>query len=221
MRTLADAVHQLKGTPANAINAYLVGDLLVDAGTPSAKRRILRQLAGHDVRAHVVTHAHPDHFGSSHAVCEALGIPLWAGATDADDIERGAPRLPDGRIGRVLSKAPPPPGHPVARRLHEGDEIGHGFAVIDAPGHSLGHIALWRESDRTLILGDVFFNIRKPASPPRFLTMDPELNRASMRRLAALRPALTLFGHGAPLRDPDRLDAAVRASSATAPRLST
>lgn len=209
MRTLAEGVHQLKGMPPNAINVYLVGDVLVDAGTPGAKKRILRQLGGRDVRTHVVTHAHPDHFGSSHAVCEALDVPLWAGATDAGDIEQGRPRLPPGRIGNVMMKSRPPPAHPVARRLQEGDDIGHGFAVLDAPGHSLGHIALWRESDRTLILGDVFFNIRRPGAPPGLLTMDPELNRASMRRLADLRPALTLFGHGAPLRDPGRLAAAL------------
>jgi len=209
MRTLAEGVHQLKGTPPNAINVYLVGDVLVDAGTPSAKKRILRQLAGHDVRTHVVTHAHPDHFGSSHAVCEALGVPLWTGAVDADDIEAGRPKLPPTPIGRLMMKSKPPPAHPVARRLQEGDEIGHGFVVLDVPGHSHGHIALWRESDRTLIVGDVFFNLRKPGPPPKLLTMDPVRNRASMMRMASLRPALTLFGHGAPSRDPDALLRAV------------
>ncbi|CAA9527689.1 MAG: Probable metallo-hydrolase YflN [uncultured Solirubrobacteraceae bacterium] len=209
MRTLAQDVHQLAGRPPNAINVYLVGDVLVDAGTPAAERRILGQLAGRDVRAHLVTHAHADHFGSSHAICEALGIALWAGATDADDIEQATPKLPAKGIGLVLMKSKPPPAHPVARRLREGDEIGHGFVVLDAPGHTLGHISLWRESDRTLIVADAFFNIRRPAAPPDFLTIDPELNRASMRRLAELRPALTLFGHGAPLRDPEQLKRAV------------
>lgn len=208
MRTLAAGVHQLAGRPANAINVYLVGDVLVDAGTPGAKKRILEQLAGHDVRTHVVTHAHPDHFGSSHAVCVALGVPLWTGAGDADDIEAGRPMLPPTTIGRLMMKSKPPRAHPVARRLHEGDDIGHGFTVLDAPGHSRGQIALWRQSDQTLILGDVFFNIRRLGPPPKLLTMDPERNRVSMRRLAALRPALVLFGHGPPLRDPERLAAA-------------
>ena len=206
MRTLAEGVHQLKGMPPNAINVYLVGDVLVDAGTPGARRRILRQLDDHEVRAHVVTHAHPDHFGSSHAVCEALGAPLWAGAADAADIEGATPRLPDTRIGRMLMKSKPPPAHPVARGLREGDEIGHGFVVLDTPGHTAGHISLWREEDRTLVLGDVFFSIRKPGPPPRMMTIDPELNRDSMRRLAELRPALALFGHGAPVRDPGALE---------------
>ncbi len=204
MRDVADGVQQLKGTPPHAINVYLVGDVLVDAGTPGARRRILRQLAGHDVRTHLVTHAHPDHFGSSDAVCEALGLPLWTGAGDADAIETATPAPAQGRVPALLAKLRTPPAHPVARRLREGDEVA-GFVVLDVPGHSPGHLALWRESDRTLVCGDVFFNLPSLRPPPRMLTFDPDLNRTSMRRLAELRPAVVLFGHGPPLRDPDGL----------------
>jgi hydroxyacylglutathione hydrolase len=204
MRAVAAGVHQLKGMPPHAINVYLAGDVLVDAGTPGARKRILRQLAGHDVRTHLVTHAHPDHFGSSHAVCDALGIPLWTGAGDADAIETATPVLAQGRVPALLAKLKMPPAQPVARRLREGDTVGD-FVVLDVPGHSPGHIALWRESDRTLICGDVFFNLPSLRPPPGMLTFDPERNRASMRRLAELRPAVVLFGHGPPLRDPDRL----------------
>ena len=210
MRTLAEGVHQLAGRPPNAINVYLVGDVLVDAGTPGAKRRILRQLAGREVRTHLVTHAHPDHFGSSHAVCEALGLPLWTGAADAEAIETASPVPAQGRVPALMAKMKMPPAHPVARRLQEGDEVA-GFVVLDAPGHSPGHIALWREADRTLVCGDVFFNLPSLRPPPRLLTFDPALNRASMQRLAELRPALVLFGHGPPLRDPDRLAAVAAA----------
>jgi glyoxylase-like metal-dependent hydrolase (beta-lactamase superfamily II) len=204
MRTLAEGVLQLKGTPPNTINVYLVGGVLVDAGTPAAKKRILRQLTGHDVHAHVVTHAHPDHFGSSHAVCEALGIALWTGENDAAAVESASPVAAAGRVPALMAKMKMPPAHPVARRLREGDEV-EGFVVLDTPGHSPGHISLWRESDRTLICGDVFFNMPGLRPPPGFLTVDPVLNRESMRRLAELRPALALFGHGAPLRDPQRM----------------
>ncbi len=208
MRALAPDVHQLAARVPNAINVYLVGDVLVDAGTPLARRRILRQLEGHDVRAHLVTHAHPDHFGSSHAVCEALDLPLWTGAGDVEAIETASPVPAQGRVPALMARGKMPPPHPVARHLREGDEAA-GFTVLDVPGHSPGHIALWRESDRTLICGDVFFNLPRLGPPPRFLTVDPQLNRQSMRRLAELRPALALFGHGPPLRDPDRLARAV------------
>jgi hydroxyacylglutathione hydrolase len=205
MRTLALDVHQLRGRPPNAINVYLVGDVLVDAGTTSARRRILRELGAREVAAHLVTHAHPDHFGSSHAVCEQLGLPLWTGERDAEAVETGRPVPAPTRIAEVLSRTPMPPSHPVARRLREGDAVGAGFSVLDVPGHSPGHIALWREADRTLVAGDVFFNLPRLGPPPRFLTVDPDANRAAMRRLADLRPALVLFGHGPPLRDPDAL----------------
>jgi hydroxyacylglutathione hydrolase len=98
------------------------------------------------------------------------------------------------------------PSVPVARRLHEGDEVG-GFRVVDAPGHSPGHVALWREAERLLVCGDAFFNLRslrlEPGlrEPPALLTLDPERNRRSMRRLAALEPRLAVFGHGPPVRD--------------------
>ena len=205
MRTVAEGVHQLAGRPPNTINVYLVGDVLVDAGTPGARRRILRQLAGREVRTHLVTHAHPDHFGSSHAVCEALGLALWTGEADAEAVETASPVPAAGRVPALLAKAKMPPAHPVARRLREGDEVGPGFVVLDVPGHSPGHIALWRESDRTLVCGDVFFNLPSLRPPPRLLTFDPARNRESMRKLAALRPALALFGHGPALRDPERM----------------
>jgi glyoxylase-like metal-dependent hydrolase (beta-lactamase superfamily II) len=64
-----------------------------------------------------------------------------------------------------------------------------------------------------LILGDVLNNMNLMTGipglnePPALFTIDPVRNRASIRRLAALRPSLVLFGHGAPLRDPDKLAA--------------
>ena len=77
MRSVAGDVHQLRGMPPNTINVYLVGGVLVDAGTPAARASgSCASSRGHEVSAHVVTHAHPDHFGSSHAVCEALALPL-------------------------------------------------------------------------------------------------------------------------------------------------
>ena len=93
----------------------------------------------------------------------------------------------------------------MARHLHEGDEVAAGFVVLATPGHTPGHLSLWRESDRTLIWGDVFFNLPRLGPPPALLTVDADRNRESMLRLAELRPALALFGHGRPVRDPARL----------------
>jgi hydroxyacylglutathione hydrolase len=181
--------------------------VLVDAGTARRARGILAELDGRSVAAHALTHAHPDHFGSSHEVCEALGIPLWCGERDAAVAEgQRRPEPGESRLAGLLRRQPMPDAHPVARRLTEGDEVA-GFTVLDTPGHSPGHVAYWRESDRTLILGDVLFNLSLPTLKPglrepyRPITPDPARNRASARRLAELRPELILFGHGPPLRD--------------------
>ncbi|MFA6576030.1 MAG: MBL fold metallo-hydrolase, partial [Nocardioides sp.] len=111
------------------VNCYLVGDVLVDAGTPGARRRLLRQLSGHRISAHAVTHAHPDHFGSSRAVCEAMGLPLWCGAKDAEAIETAIPVIGPGLLPKLLAKMPPVPSYAVSRGLVEGDEVA-GFQVL-------------------------------------------------------------------------------------------
>ncbi len=46
MRKLADDLYLLRGFPPFAINVYLMGGVLVDAGTRYATRRILSQLKG-------------------------------------------------------------------------------------------------------------------------------------------------------------------------------
>lgn len=214
MKALADDLWLLDGLPPYAINVYLLGDVLVDAATRRAGGRILRALDGRKLNAHLVTHAHPDHQGASHEVCTTLGIPLWCGVLDAPAIEDGriGDRQPRHPLNRLIERVWAGPPHPVARRLHEGDEV-HGFQVLDTPGHSAGHISLWRESDRTLICGDVFTNIDTLTGipglhePKPYFTPDPARNRQSMRRLAALEPALVCFGHGRPLRDPAKLAA--------------
>lgn len=197
MLPLAPGINLLSGFPRNQINIYLVNDLLVDAGYFTAKRRILRQVGGLGVKANVITHAHPDHFGSSHAVCTQLGIPLWASELDSEAIAAGRPVTGPGPLSRLLGKFPKAAAHPVDRVLVSGDEVA-GFSVLHAPGHTPGHIALWRESDGVLLCGDVFFNFFRPTQPPRFLSWRPELNRESMLMLSNLKPRLVLFGHGKP-----------------------
>ncbi len=210
MRELADGVWQLGGFPPNAVNIYVLGDVLIDAGLGIDRGRILRQVSDRSISGHALTHAHFDHFGASHAVCETLGIPLWCGAADVEAVERGKMVGPGG----MLLPAPGAGAHPVARALAEGDEVA-GFTVLDTPGHSPGHVSYWRESDRVLVCGDVMWGqnpfllrggLREPYT---HLSPDPRANRDSARRLAALAPALVCFGHGAPLRDPDKFSAAV------------
>jgi len=209
VKELAPDVWQLGGFPPNGINVFLLGDVLVDAGSKYATRRILRQLEGRTVTAHALTHAHPDHQGASHDVCERLGIPYWVGARDADAAENPeliGQRQPDHWLAQFFAKYWTGPAHPVDRKLSEADEVA-GFKVLDVPGHSAGHVAFWRESDRVLILGDVLNNMDPMTGipglrePKWFFTPDPEQNRRSAKRLGPLEPNVVGFGHGAPLRE--------------------
>jgi len=208
MNHIAEKVQLLDGFPKHGINVYLVADILIDAATRWGKRRILRQIRGQDLRAHALTHAHPDHQGASHAVCDALDILFWVGEGDAHAAETGDLRgtMPRGGFANFSAGLWAGPGHPVDRRLTEGDEVG-GFTVIETPGHSPGHVSFWRESDRCLIVGDVVFNMNMFTGrtgltlPPDLFTVSPEQNRASARRLAELNPAVVAFGHGPVMSD--------------------
>jgi hydroxyacylglutathione hydrolase len=201
----------------NLLNVYVIGDVLIDAALPWDAGRLLPWLSGRELAAHALTHAHPDHMGASHTICERLGLPFWVGANDrpaAEDpgtmtpdffrvpgIRPSLPRNPfSDRVLRALSG----PGHPVDRMLREGDLVA-GFTVIDVPGHTRGHIAFWRQSDRVLITGDVLWNFRGLSVPPAPVNSDTAQLRDSARRIAALEPAVVGFGHGPVLRDPDRL----------------
>ena len=211
-KKLADDVFQLALMPRAGMNAYLLGDVLVDAGMPASGRSIVKALSGRAVTTHVLTHAHGDHAGGSRKVSQALRLPVWCGTADAEAARTGKP-VAASRLQALFGWKPVE----VARELREGDAVGPGFVVLDTPGHSPGHISLWRESDRTLVCGDVFLNINlittAPglAEPPKIFTVDPPRNRESARRLAELEPALTLFGHGQALRDPAKLTAFAKA----------
>lgn len=209
MHQLADGVWQLSGFPRNNMNVYVIGDVLIDAGTALDRRRILKQLRGRTISAHALTHAHFDHYGSSHAVCTTLGIPMWCGERDVEAVEAG--KMVGGPRNSMLPAAK---AHPIARALREGDEVA-GFTVLDTPGHAPGHVSYWRESDRVLLCGDVMWGYNPflmrggPREPYALASPDPVENRRSARRLAELRPSLVLFGHGPPLREPSRFADAV------------
>jgi glyoxylase-like metal-dependent hydrolase (beta-lactamase superfamily II) len=205
---IAPDVWLLDGFPRYMVNVYLIGDVVLDAGMRQAAPGLLRQLKGDRVNACTLTHVHPDHQGASHALCEAHQVPLWCGAADAPAMERGdlTGQYPPGPVIALIDRIATGPAHPVERGLREGDEVA-GFTIIDAPGHSPGQVAYWREKDRVLILGDVLANVNlntlRPGlhEPPTRFTLNVGQNRESARKLAALKPRIVCFGHGAPLMD--------------------
>ncbi len=211
MQQLADDVWHLPLAPRDSVNAYILGDVLIDAGIKPMGGKAVAAARERGVTSHALTHAHLDHAGGSARVIRELGLDgLAVGALDAPAVRDGGseppPHVPGLLKGaaRLLGRFP---ASPVARELREGDLIGPGFIVLDVPGHSPGHVAFWREADRLLIAGDVFFNmnplttvpgLRQPLKAP---TSDPALNRRSMRRVAELEPSIVGFGHGPVVRD--------------------
>ncbi|MDA0169600.1 MBL fold metallo-hydrolase [Solirubrobacter taibaiensis] len=207
MDRLADDVWHLPLAPRNSVNAYVIGDVLIDAGVKFMGGRAVAAARARGVTSHLLTHAHLDHAGGSARVVRELGLPgVAVGAGDASDVARGISALPAG-TPRLVQRLT---GHfdpvPVERELREGDIVGPGFVVLDVPGHSRGHIAFWREADRVLIAGDVFFNLNVLTTMPGLrppiarVTADPALNRRSMRRIAELEPSVVGFGHGPVVR---------------------
>jgi glyoxylase-like metal-dependent hydrolase (beta-lactamase superfamily II) len=212
MRQIVPGVWQLAGFPRDMVNVYLMGDVLVDTATRWAFGRILRQLGKRRPSLIALTHCHPDHQGAAAALCEHFRVPLACPAADVPAMEGRAPMQPDNLIMRLGVRFLGGRSHPVARVLHEGDDVA-GFRVMHTPGHTPGHSIYFRATDRVAIAGDVLANIHffngRPGlrEPPPFFSADFAQNRRSAQILAALQPRLVCFGHGPPLADPAGLQA--------------
>jgi hydroxyacylglutathione hydrolase len=215
LHELAPGLVLARGGPGRTLNIYLLGDVVLDAGLRWSRHHLARQLAGRQLSAHVLSHAHFDHAGSSAWLCHTFNLPLWCGAGDAAAItsgrvdSHGSPLV--NRLQRTLA---PVTAHPVSRTLREGDVVG-GFEVLEVPGHSPGALAFWRARDRVLVCGDVVANFGlhptrlRLVLAPAALSADDDQNRRSAARLAALRPRLACFGHGFAVTDPGRFADAV------------
>ena len=82
MREIAENVWHIPLMPRDGMNAYVLGDVLVDAGLAGHGKKLPGKLGGHTITAHTLTHAHPDHVGGSKHLVDALGVPFWAPAGD-------------------------------------------------------------------------------------------------------------------------------------------
>lgn len=215
MKFMAPGVWRLKEIPAPTINVYLAEDVLIDAGRRWDRRRIFSELEGIEISLVALTHVHPDHQGVAKDVCEARGVPLACHADDVEAMEGRRPvqeadaSNPVNRVIRAIWQGPP---YRVDRVLQEGDEVA-GFRVVHAPGHARGEVIFFRELDRVAICGDVIRNMSYATGlpgikePPDVFTYDPEENRRSIGKLAALEPSLILPGHGPAVSDMDAFQA--------------
>lgn len=181
------------------------------------------------VAVHVVTHMHMDHVGLAARVKAATGARVLMGRLDAERMAHAAANpgeeaeyradlfrrcgAPAEWIGAVQQ------GHATARALAppvevdatldgtEGDVPGaEGWRYVWTPGHTAGHVSLFRPDDRVLVAADAVLPRITPTLGVNRQREDPVGDYVdALDRLAALSPALILPGHGDPLHGPARI----------------
>ena len=212
-------------------NVYFVRSpqswVLIDAGWPGsadAIRRGAEFLFGPDTppAAILLTHAHPDHFGSAADLARVWELPVWVHRDDLPYLQGGV--LPDelldpiGRVFTVLQRVLPE--RAVARMTSSdlkeiacalpGQEVPGlpDWEYVHTPGHSPGHVVFFRPSDRVLLAGDVVLtaplwgvlsSVQRPARPPWIASWNWGLTKAAVNTIAGLEPRVLGTGHGIPM----------------------
>ena len=165
----------------------------------------------------VLTHGHFDHVGALGDLAESWNVPIFAHELELPYLDGSASYTapnPNVRGSMTRFSAFYPRGSIDVRRwlcaLRPDGSIPYmpGWRWIHTPGHTPGHVSLWRESDRSLIAGDAFITTQQESAyavlvqqpvmhgPPAYYTPDWESAGASVRRLAALEPETVVTGHG-------------------------
>ncbi|HEX2093681.1 MAG TPA: MBL fold metallo-hydrolase [Longimicrobiaceae bacterium] len=217
------------------VNVYLYGEtgagdrewVLVDTGIFGFAQRIAGAAAerfgpGARPAAIVLTHGHFDHIGAVRQLAEAWDVPVYAHELELPYLTgRSAYPPPDPTVGGgamaalswLYPRGPIDLGERARALPADGSVPGMpGWQWIHTPGHTAGHVALFRNEDRTLIAGDAFVTTRQESAlavisqreevngPPAYYTQDWAAARRSVEALAALEPEVAATGHGLPLR---------------------
>lgn len=201
--------------------------VLVDAGMPNSADAILsatRERFGSNSRPKgiILTHGHFDHVGAIIELIEHWNVPVYAHELELPYLtgEQSYP-APDPEVegGLVAKMSPFFPIEPInlGQRVEALPSDGSipflsEWRWIHTPGHSVGHVSLFRESDRSLVAGDAFVTVKQESlykvftqeqeisGPPRYLTTDWEAARSSVKKLEALKPSVAVTGHGLPMK---------------------
>lgn len=214
------------------VNICLVGHpntkdfVLVDAGMPKSADEIIsvteeRFGVNSRPKAIILTHGHFDHVGAIIELIKHWQVPVYAHELEMPFLtgKMGYPE-PDSTVegGMIAKMSPMFPNEPInlgnqVEALPSNGSVPHmsEFRWIHTPGHTPGHISLFRMEDRALIAGDAFVTVKQEylykvltqeqeiSGPPRYLTPDWDSARESVKKLEALRPSVAVTGHGLPM----------------------
>lgn len=214
------------------VNISLVGYpesdefVLVDAGMPKSANEIISVIearfgANSRPKAIILTHGHFDHVGGLIELVKHWEVPVYAHQLEMPFLtgQKSYPE-PDPSVegGLIAKMSPSFPNEPInlgssVQTLPSDGTVPHmpGFRWIHTPGHSPGHVSLFRESDGALIAGDAFTTVKQEymykvftqeleiSGPPRYLTTDWEAAKQSVIKLEALKPKVAVTGHGLPM----------------------
>jgi glyoxylase-like metal-dependent hydrolase (beta-lactamase superfamily II) len=126
-------------------NAYLIGNVLVDAGVlPSA-------IEPHrdEIDTIVLTHSHFDHTAYVKEIAHICNASVYIHSLDA-------PGLTEDHFSLSHHFGARSPGILPDYLLGDGDLVGP-LTVIHTPGHTPGSICLYQRDERALISGDTVF----------------------------------------------------------------
>ncbi|GAA4716171.1 MBL fold metallo-hydrolase [Brevibacillus fulvus] len=230
--TGVEALPDLYSYTVQIVNIQLVGDprttdfVLVDAGMPGSAEEIIsvsenRFGTNSRPKAIILTHGHFDHVGAVIELVKHWEVPVYAHELEMPYLvgQKSYPE-PDPTVegGLVAKMSPLFPTEPIhlgnhVKPLPADGSVPYmpGFKWIHTPGHSPGHVSLFRETDRALLAGDAFVTVKQEylynvftqeqeiSGPPRYLTTDWNAAKQSVMKLAALKPTVAVTGHGLPM----------------------
>lgn len=173
-------------------------------------------------QAIILTHGHFDHVGSVKKFSELWNVPVYLHQlempyiTGKKDYPLGDPTVDEGLVAKMSSSFPYTSidisSHAVP--LPSGGSISFmpDWKWIHTPGHTEGHVSLFRKKNGVLIAGDAFTTLKQESllsvltqseqigGPPKYFTEDWQAAEESVKKLRNLNPSLVIPSHGKPMQ---------------------